>query len=78
LALLLGRQAFADGADVANRYLVGHHDISSLNPAIRGGLPGSWPTWGDYGRFKVLNWATKFLVDALLLRTIPKASKLAA
>ena len=78
LAMLLGLQAFADAADLANRYLMGHHDITSPNPAIRGGLPGSWPTWGDYGRFKVLNWATKFFVDALVLRTIPKSSKLAA
>jgi hypothetical protein len=28
---------------------------------------GSWPVWGDYGRLTVLNWATKFFVDALLL-----------
>jgi len=40
--------------------------VDRQDPAIRGGLAGSWPTWGEYGRFLVLNWATKFLLDALL------------
>jgi hypothetical protein len=37
------------------------------NPGLRGGIKGSFPFDGDYGRFEVLNWATKFFVDALLL-----------
>ena len=41
------------------------HDISSADPAIRGGLAGSWPV-DEYGRLMVLDWATKFLIDALL------------
>ncbi|MBZ5495990.1 MAG: hypothetical protein LAP85_06265 [Acidobacteriia bacterium] len=52
-----------------NRYLMARHDISSPNPAIRGGIAGSWPVCGDYGRFMVLNWATKFFVDALIAET---------
>ena len=44
------------------------HDISSSDPCIRGGLAGSWPVWAPYGKFRILNWATKFLSDALLLR----------
>jgi len=42
------------------------HDITSVDPAIRGGLAGSWPLWAEYGRLTVLSWATKFLIDALL------------
>lgn len=59
-------EMFASSATKVNRYLMRRHDISSPDPAIRGGVPGSWPVHGDYGRFKVLNWATKFFVDTLL------------
>ena len=34
---------------------------------IRGGVKGSFPVWGDYGRFEYLNWAAKFAIDAFLL-----------
>ena len=34
---------------------------------LRGGVKGSHPFDGEYGRYEVLNWATKFFVDALLL-----------
>jgi hypothetical protein len=50
-----------------NDYLTAHHDIRNPDPRLRGGVPGSWPVWGDYGPYQILNWATKFLVDALAL-----------
>lgn len=31
---------------------------------VRGGVKGSFPTGGDYGRFEFLAWAAKFLLDA--------------
>ncbi|MDH3591282.1 MAG: hypothetical protein OER88_05360, partial [Planctomycetota bacterium] len=62
----LGDAAFKPTAAALNRYLMARHDISNEDPAVRGGLAGSWPVWGDYGRFTILNWATKFFVDALL------------
>jgi uncharacterized protein YyaL (SSP411 family) len=68
LAALKGDARFAQAADLANRYLMARHDISSPSPYIRGGLAGSWPLWGGYERFRVLNWATKFFADALLAR----------
>jgi hypothetical protein len=49
-------------------YLLRHHDVTNEDPRLRGGVPGSWPVAGDYGRLKILNWATNFLVEALLLR----------
>lgn len=49
-----------------NRYLMARHDICSDNPTVKGGLTGSWPVHGDYGRFMILNWPTKFLIDALI------------
>jgi len=36
------------------------------DPGIRGGIKGSSPLTGWYGRFEVLNWATKFFADALM------------
>jgi hypothetical protein len=35
-------------------------------PGLRGGIKGSWPVDGGYGRYEVLNWATKYFVDALI------------
>jgi hypothetical protein len=67
LAAHTGEARYRDAAQRINRYLMARHDIFSADPAIRGGLAGSWPVDGDYGRLMVLNWATKFLVDALLL-----------
>jgi len=37
------------------------------NPESRGGIKGSFPVSGDYGRFEYLAWACKFFVDANLL-----------
>ncbi|MFZ5568863.1 MAG: hypothetical protein ACOZF0_00555 [Thermodesulfobacteriota bacterium] len=39
------------------------------NPGIRGGVKGSFPFDGEYGRFEMLNWAAKFFCDALLMIT---------
>jgi hypothetical protein len=33
---------------------------------IRGGIKGSYPLSGEYGRFEILNWATKYFADALM------------
>jgi hypothetical protein len=70
---LTGERRYAEGARLVNRYLMAHHDIRNPDPRLRGGLPGSWPVWGDYGRFTILNWATKFLVDALRFQLDMKA-----
>jgi hypothetical protein len=69
LECLTGDNQYGAAAELANRYLMARHDISSPDPSIRGGLAGSWPVWADYGKFMILNWATKFFADALLLRS---------
>ena len=68
LERITGDARYGRAAEQANRYLMARHDISNPDPSIRGGLAGSWPVWGEYGRFKILNWATKFFTDALLAR----------
>ena len=34
---------------------------------LRGGVKGSFPVDGDYGRYQLLNWAAKFLADSLMM-----------
>jgi uncharacterized protein YyaL (SSP411 family) len=41
-------------------------DGGGVSPA-NGGVPGSYPIWGEYMRFALPNWAAKFFLDALLL-----------
>ncbi len=65
LYLLTREERYRAAVRQANRYLMARHDIRNPDSRLRGGVPGSWPVWGDYGRVRILNWATKFLVDAL-------------
>lgn len=64
---LTGKPAYRDALRLANLYLMRRHDVENPDERLRGGVPGSWPVWGEYGRLRVLNWATSFLVEALLL-----------
>jgi uncharacterized protein YyaL (SSP411 family) len=45
----------------------GHQERSSW-PPVDGALPGSYPVYGRYAPLQFPNWATKFLVDSLLIR----------
>ena len=51
---------------VVLRFLKATQNRSSANPRLRGGIKGSFPVGGDYGRHQLLSWATKFFVDALM------------
>jgi uncharacterized protein YyaL (SSP411 family) len=50
-----------------NRFLKSIQLLHVGNPDIYGGIGGSEPLNGSYGRFEVLNWAVKFFIDALML-----------
>jgi hypothetical protein len=65
---LTGNRVYCDAMQRAILYLMRRHDVDNPDPRLRGGVPGSWPVWGDYGRLKILNWATNFFVEALLLQ----------
>jgi uncharacterized protein YyaL (SSP411 family) len=39
---------------------------TSRDAGLRGGIKGSAPMSGDYGRNEILNWATKYFADALM------------
>lgn len=48
-------------------------DLDSKEGGFRGGIKGSFPINGGYGSYRLLNWAAKFFIDALLLREFPNA-----
>jgi folate-dependent phosphoribosylglycinamide formyltransferase PurN len=57
----------------------------SLEPGIQGGVPGSWPIWGDYLYAAIPNWSAKFFIDALLEKqlilaelSLPQAAEVSA
>ncbi|MEO6422619.1 MAG: hypothetical protein ABIR84_08080, partial [Candidatus Nitrotoga sp.] len=41
--------------------------LDDTDEAVRGGIAGSFPIWGDYSRFEYPNWAAKFFADALMM-----------
>jgi hypothetical protein len=47
-------------------FVASTQDLMADHPGVRGGIAGSYPIYGRYGRFKYPNWAAKFFADALL------------
>lgn len=41
--------------------------LDDADDAVKGGIAGSSPIWGDYSRFEYPNWAAKFFADALMM-----------
>ena len=61
-----GDRRYLEAARAANRFV--RRTIRMDGPAeTRGGVKGSYPVSGDYGRYEYLNWAAKFAVDAFLM-----------
>lgn len=48
------------------RFLESTQNRTSANEGLRGGIKGSSPFSGEYGRYETLSWATKFFVDAII------------
>lgn len=68
LSLITGDAGWLDPVDPVLRFVEATQNRTSSDPGLRGGIKGSWPIDGDYGRYEVLNWATKYLVDGLIRR----------
>jgi len=64
---ILGDENHRSAARRLNRFLRESQQRSRRDSCLAGALAGSSPIWGGYERFAFPNWATKFLVDALLL-----------
>jgi hypothetical protein len=63
---IMGNQEFASVTDRVLTFLLSVHDVTSKNSGLRGGVRGSYPVNGDYCRYRIPNWATKFFIDAVL------------
>jgi hypothetical protein len=66
LHLITGERGWLDAVPAVLRFVKSTQNRTAANLGLRGGIKGSWPVDGEYGRFEVLNWATKYFVDALL------------
>jgi uncharacterized protein YyaL (SSP411 family) len=67
---LFARTAEERYRDAARRlvdFLIYMQRLNGVGPNRRGALPGSYPIWGPYAPLKYPCWATKFLIDLLLL-----------
>jgi len=66
LFALSGDQRYVEAAFRANAFL--RRTVRLDAPAeIRGGVKGSFPVDGEYGRYQYVNWAAKFFADSLIL-----------
>ncbi len=65
--------AYRSAARRLNDFLCSVQDVGSKDPGLRGGVRGSFPVYGAYGQWRVLNWATKFFADALLIEADDRA-----
>lgn len=68
-----GTKNYGEEAEKVVSFLKGAQDLGSSNNGVRGGIKGSFPVNGGYGTYRLLNWAAKFFIDALLLREVPAA-----
>jgi hypothetical protein len=67
LAQATGAEELRSNARSALAYLKTTHRLDHADAAVRGGVAGSSPIWGDYSRFEYPNWAAKFFADALMM-----------
>jgi ubiquinone/menaquinone biosynthesis C-methylase UbiE/uncharacterized protein YbaR (Trm112 family) len=67
LFAITGEKRFQARARRILAFLKSTQNCLTAEAGLRGGIKGSYPIGGEYGRYELLNWATKFFVDALLL-----------
>lgn len=61
-----GNATYLEAAVAANRYV--RRTLATDGPdGIRGGIKGSFPIYGEYGKDQYLNWAAKFFADSAML-----------
>ena len=67
LAQITGEENFRNRAKAGLDYIKPTQKLAAPDAAVRGGIAGSSPIWGDYSRFEYPNWAAKFFSDALMM-----------
>jgi hypothetical protein len=71
LAAITGRTEWTAPVPRVLHFLKRTQNRRSDVDGIRGGIKGSYPLSGGYGRFEILNWATKYFADALMRHQAP-------
>jgi uncharacterized protein YyaL (SSP411 family) len=71
---LTGRTGYRTAADRIVDYLKPLQAIGTADPSLNGALGGSFPLFGSYMTAGYPNWATKYLLDALMLQDTPATS----
>lgn len=64
---ITGEKKYLEGMKETNGALKRVQLLHTRHPGLYGGITGSYPIHGRYGRFEVLNWAVKFFIDSLML-----------
>lgn len=67
LSQITGEEGLRQHARTGLDYLKARQKLDDPDDAVRGGIAGSFPIWGDYSRFEYPNWAAKFFADALMM-----------
>jgi len=62
-----GQEDLQERARRVCAFLMRSQNRSTTDLGIRGGIKGSFPFDGEYGRYQTLNWATKFFLDVMVL-----------
>lgn len=63
-----GEERYREAARRLADFVIYVQRLNGVGSNRRGALPGSYPIWGPYAPLKYPCWATKFLIDLLLLR----------
>lgn len=71
---LTGQPEYLEGMRRTNAALRTIQFLHTDHPGLYGGISGSHPIQGGYGRFEILNWAVKFFLDAQMLERSLAAS----
>ena len=66
ISKLTGNEKYALAACRANQFVRRTIKVDG-GPDVRGGVKGSFPVDGDYGKWEYLNWAAKFSLDSMLM-----------
>jgi hypothetical protein len=67
IAQITGDNSLRKHAQSGIAYIKATQKLEDPDQAVRGGIAGSFPIWGDYSRFEYPNWAAKFFSDALMM-----------
>jgi uncharacterized protein YyaL (SSP411 family) len=71
LGQVTGRPGYRAAADRLVDFLKPLQAIGTADPSLNGALGGSFPLFGSYMTAGYPNWATKYLLDALMLQDAP-------